>query len=78
MSSLVFTLTYFRSVLFFISIPILRLEPGKFMSHRAFIRTAINNVFFRLVYETEWHNGVGELLEILGAFVRFSKFAVKI
>jgi hypothetical protein len=47
---------------------IFQLSTGKFMSHRAFIRTAINNVFFRLVYETEWHNGVGELLEILGTF----------
>jgi serine/threonine-protein phosphatase 2A regulatory subunit B' len=42
---------------------------GKFMSLRAFIRTAINNVFFRFVYETERHNGIGELLEILGSII---------
>ena len=38
---------------------------GKFMSHRSFIRRAISNVFYRFVYETERHNGIGELLEIL-------------
>ncbi|CAM9582229.1 unnamed protein product, partial [Phaeothamnion confervicola] len=40
---------------------------GKFMSHRSFIRKAIGNVFYRFVYETERHNGIGELLEILGS-----------
>ena len=39
--------------------------PGKFMVHRPFIRKAINNVFYRFIFETEHHNGVGELLEIL-------------
>jgi serine/threonine-protein phosphatase 2A regulatory subunit B' len=42
---------------------------GKFMSHRSFIRKAISNVFFRFVYETEKHNGIGELLEILGSII---------
>jgi serine/threonine-protein phosphatase 2A regulatory subunit B' len=42
---------------------------GKFMSHRSFIRKAISNVFYRFVYETERHNGVGELLEILGSII---------
>lgn len=42
---------------------------GKFMSLRSFIRKAINNVFFTFVYDTERHNGVGELLEILGRFI---------
>lgn len=42
---------------------------GKFMSLRSFIRKAIGNVFFRFVYETEKHNGVGELLEILGSII---------
>ncbi len=37
--------------------------PRYFLS---FIRKTIGNVFFRFVYETERHNGVGELLEILG------------
>jgi serine/threonine-protein phosphatase 2A regulatory subunit B' len=42
---------------------------GKIMSLRSFIRRAIANVFFRYVYETQQHNGVGELLEILGSII---------
>lgn len=42
---------------------------GKFMTHRAFIRKSISNVFYRFVYETERHNGVSELLEILGSII---------
>lgn len=42
---------------------------GKFLSHRSFIRKAISHVFFRFVYETEKHNGIGELLEILGSII---------
>ncbi|KAL4301836.1 hypothetical protein GQ457_10G026380 [Hibiscus cannabinus] len=42
---------------------------GKFMVYRPFIRTAINNIFFRFVFETEKHNGIGELLEILGSII---------
>ncbi|KAI5058368.1 hypothetical protein GOP47_0026538 [Adiantum capillus-veneris] len=42
---------------------------GKFMVHRAFIRKAINNVFYRFVFETERHNGIAELLEILGSII---------
>jgi len=42
---------------------------GKFMSHRSFIRMSISNVFYRFVYETERHNGIGELLEILGSII---------
>jgi serine/threonine-protein phosphatase 2A regulatory subunit B' len=42
---------------------------GKFMVHRPFIRRAINHVFYRFVYETERHNGVAELLEILGSII---------
>lgn len=42
---------------------------GKFMSHRSFIRKTISNVFFRFVYETERHNGIAELLEILGSII---------
>ncbi len=42
---------------------------AKFMSLRAFIRKAINNEFFRFIYETEQHNGVAELLEILGSII---------
>ncbi|KAH0632509.1 hypothetical protein KY290_038608 [Solanum tuberosum] len=42
---------------------------GKFMVHRPFIRKAINNIFYRFIYETERHSGIGELLEILGSFI---------
>ena len=42
---------------------------GKFMVHRPFIRKAINNVFYRFVFETEHHNGIAELLEILGSII---------
>ncbi|GMH09855.1 hypothetical protein Nepgr_011696 [Nepenthes gracilis] len=42
---------------------------GKFMVHRPFIRKAINNIFFRFIYETERHCGIGELLEILGSII---------
>ncbi|XVF76367.1 hypothetical protein PTKIN_Ptkin13bG0260900 [Pterospermum kingtungense] len=42
---------------------------GKFMVHRPFIRKAINNIFYRFIYETERHSGIGELLEILGSIV---------
>lgn len=42
---------------------------GKFMVYRPFIRKAINNVFYQFVYETEKHNGIAELLEILGSII---------
>mmetsp|Transcript_16603 Transcript_16603/g.24579 ORF Transcript_16603/g.24579 Transcript_16603/m.24579 type:complete len:438 (-) Transcript_16603:207-1520(-) len=42
---------------------------GKFMNHRSFIRKTIGNVFYRFIYETERHNGIGELLEILGSII---------
>ena len=42
---------------------------GKFMVHRPFIRKAINNVFYRFIYETEHHHGIAELLEILGSII---------
>ena len=42
---------------------------GKFMVHRPYIRKAINHVFYRFVFETERHNGVAELLEILGSII---------
>ncbi|KAI8466674.1 MAG: protein phosphatase 2A regulatory B subunit [Monoraphidium minutum] len=42
---------------------------GKFMVHRPFIRRAINNVFYRFIFETEHHNGIAELLEILGSII---------
>lgn len=42
---------------------------GKFLNLRAFIRKQINNIFYRFIYETERHNGVAELLEILGSII---------
>lgn len=42
---------------------------GKFMVHRPFIRKGINNIFYRFIYETQRHNGIGELLEILGSII---------
>uniref|UniRef100_A0A1J3FLK0 Serine/threonine protein phosphatase 2A regulatory subunit n=1 Tax=Noccaea caerulescens TaxID=107243 RepID=A0A1J3FLK0_NOCCA len=42
---------------------------GKFMVHRPYIRKAINNIFYRFISETEKHNGIAELLEILGSII---------
>ena len=42
---------------------------GKLLALRGYIRKAINNVFFRFVYETERYNGIAELLEILGSII---------
>ncbi|KAI8905698.1 phosphatase 2A regulatory B subunit-domain-containing protein [Powellomyces hirtus] len=42
---------------------------GKFLNLRAFIRRSINNVFFQFIYECERHNGIAELLEILGSII---------
>lgn len=39
------------------------------MVHRPFIRKGINNIFYRFVYETERHSGIGELLEIMGSII---------
>ncbi|CAI9758543.1 unnamed protein product [Fraxinus pennsylvanica] len=42
---------------------------GKFMVHRPFIRKSINYIFYRFIFETEKHNGIAELLEILGSII---------
>ena len=42
---------------------------GKFMPLRPFIRRAIANVFLFFVFESERHNGIAELLEILGSII---------
>lgn len=42
---------------------------GKVMPLRTPIRKAIMNVFHLIVYENERHNGVAELLEILGSII---------
>ena len=42
---------------------------AKFVSHRSFLRRTISNVFYTFVYETKRHNGIGELLELLGSII---------
>ena len=42
---------------------------GKFMSHRSFIRKTIQHTFYRFIFESERHNGIAELLEILGSII---------
>ena len=42
---------------------------GKFMVHRPFIRKSINEIFYGFVFETQRHNGIAELLEILGSII---------
>jgi len=42
---------------------------GRFLDYRAFIRQYICNIFYTFVYETERHNGIAELLEILGTII---------
>eukprot|EP01068_Selenidium_serpulae_P014408 Selendium_serpulae@DN6095_c0_g2_i5.p1 len=43
---------------------------GKIMPLRSFIRKAIQHVFFKFIYENEAaHNGISELLEILGSII---------
>ncbi|GMH20768.1 hypothetical protein Nepgr_022610 [Nepenthes gracilis] len=41
----------------------------KFMVHRPFIRKAMDNIFYRLIFETDKFNGVAELLEVLGSII---------
>lgn len=42
---------------------------GKYMVHRPFIRRTITNVFYRFIFETEKHNGIAELLDIMGSII---------
>uniref|UniRef100_A0A1I7YTP0 Serine/threonine protein phosphatase 2A regulatory subunit n=1 Tax=Steinernema glaseri TaxID=37863 RepID=A0A1I7YTP0_9BILA len=42
---------------------------GKFLNLRAYIRKQMNNIFYTFIYETERHNGIAELLEILGSII---------
>jgi len=42
---------------------------GKFMALRAFIRKAIANIFLSCIYFEDHHNGIAELLEILGSII---------
>ncbi|KAG6526341.1 serine/threonine protein phosphatase 2A 57 kDa regulatory subunit B' theta isoform-like [Zingiber officinale] len=42
---------------------------GRFMVYRPFIRKAINNIFYQFIFETEKHNGIAELLEVLESII---------
>lgn len=42
---------------------------GRFLTMRSYIRRQINNIFFSFIYETEYHNGISDLLEILGSII---------
>lgn len=42
---------------------------GRILSLRSYIRRQINNIFFSFIYESEYHNGVSDLLEILGSII---------
>ena len=42
---------------------------GKLMALRSFIRKSIQNLFYKIIYECEQHNGIAELLEILGSII---------
>jgi serine/threonine-protein phosphatase 2A regulatory subunit B' len=39
------------------------------MVHSPVIMKAINNIFYQFIYETEKHNGIAELLKILGSII---------
>lgn len=49
---------------------------SKLTQRRALVRRVICNVFFEFVYETEAHNGIAEMLEILASII--NGFAVPI
>ncbi|KAK7390840.1 hypothetical protein VNO78_18968 [Psophocarpus tetragonolobus] len=49
---------------------------GKYIVHRPFIRNAINNVFYRFIFETHPHNGIADFLEVLSSII--SGFALPI
>lgn len=42
---------------------------GKFLNYRGMIRRYINYIFFEFIYENKHHNGIAEMLEILGSII---------
>ncbi|EER19501.1 protein phosphatase 2A regulatory subunit B, putative [Perkinsus marinus ATCC 50983] len=50
---------------------------GKFMALRSFIRRAMQNLFYKIIYESEYHNGIEELLEIFGSIVNGFALPIK-
>jgi len=51
---------------------------GKFMALRAFIRKAIAHIFHSCVYFGDEHNGIAELLEILGSIINGFALPLKV
>ena len=50
---------------------------GNYMSLRPLIRRSIHNVFYKFIYETSRHNGIAELLEILGSIINGFALPIK-
>lgn len=42
---------------------------GQFLSLRSYIRRQMGNIFTTFIYENEYHNGIADLLEILGSII---------
>lgn len=42
---------------------------GKFLNLRLYIRLQINNIFFSFIYESDYHAGISELLDILACII---------
>lgn len=42
---------------------------GRFLNLRSYIRRQINNIFFSFIYESEYHNGISDLLDVLGSII---------
>lgn len=51
---------------------------AKCMPLRQFIRRSIHNVFFTYIYDTGKHNGIAELLEILGSIINGLALPIKV
>lgn len=47
------------------------------MALRSFIRRAMQNLFYKIIYESEYHNGIEELLEIFGSIVNGFALPIK-
>uniref|UniRef100_A0A0N4ZDS1 Serine/threonine protein phosphatase 2A regulatory subunit n=1 Tax=Parastrongyloides trichosuri TaxID=131310 RepID=A0A0N4ZDS1_PARTI len=50
---------------------------AKFLNIRPLLRKHMNNIFYTFIYETERHNGIGELLEILGSIINGFTLPIK-
>ena len=50
---------------------------NKFLEHRPVIRTQLNNQFSRFIYETDKHNGITEMLEVLEPIINGFKAPLK-